>query len=275
MLSAIRRAPSTSASSSAGSGGRRGRLRERLPHLGLGLRRGRRRLVGLARLAGHRRPVQLDHLDLEQREVGVDPVGARAQRLDQRPELGLHRLDALEHLRGGLGDAADVALGALDGVGARALGVARRLVAQLLGLAVGRLLDRLGARLGRLDDPAHLLGGRLGQRLAAASLGLAVQRLHLVGQPGQVGVDRGGVVAAPPDGEVALLDGLAVQGHAGLLRGSGWSVGQPIGHPGPESARRTAGAGLWWPWPCSPTSPSSTAPSRAATPASTGASWSR
>ena len=50
------------------------------------------------------------------------------------------------------------------------------------GLLLGVALDRRGALLGGLDDRPDLLGGRLGQRGAAAALGLALERLELVGQ---------------------------------------------------------------------------------------------
>ena len=74
--------------------------------------------------AGRRR-VQLAHVARQQREVGVEAVGAGAQRLDQRAELALHRVDALEHQRGRLMDLADVVLRAFDRLVADALGLAR------------------------------------------------------------------------------------------------------------------------------------------------------
>ena len=78
----------------------------------------------------------------------------------------------------------------------------------------------VGSRgLGGLDDRGDLLAGHAGDRLGAAALRLALERLDLVGQPGEVLVDGLGLIATAADGEVALLDGLAVQGHAGQPNG--------------------------------------------------------
>jgi hypothetical protein len=196
---------------SSGGGGRRGRSGSRRAAgrrggSGRGPRRG-----GAGRAAGG--AVELGHVRLEQREVGVEPVRAGAQRLHERAHLALHRVDALEHERRLLAHPADVLAGALDRLGVDALGVRVRLGADALGVGLGVALDRGGALLGGLDDGPHLLGGRGGQGGAAATLGGARERVDLVGQLREVLVDGLGLVAPPADGEVLLLDRLTVQGH--------------------------------------------------------------
>src|SRR5205823_5313173 len=110
--------------------GRRGReLRPVEIDRGVGgplfLRRRRfvRELLGGGRLgalsAGSR---QLAHVALQQGEVGVQAVGTRPQRFEQRRQLALHRVDALEHVRSRLVDARDVLVAARGGLVADALG---------------------------------------------------------------------------------------------------------------------------------------------------------
>ena len=104
------------------------------------------------------------------------------------------------------------------GLGALLLGGLAGLLADAARLEVGLALDVGGALLGGLDDQAHLLGrgARRASRRAGATTRLSC--LHLVGEHGQVRVDGVGVVAPSPDGEVTLLDGLTVKGHAWISR---------------------------------------------------------
>ncbi len=185
---------------------------------GLGGRRRRRGSTG-GRPAGG--GVELAHVPRQQREVGVQAVGARAQRLDERAELALHRVDALEHERGRLVDLADMLLRALDRLVARALGVAGRVLGGLVGVLARVALDRGGAGLGRLDDRLHLRAGDGGQRRAAGGRRLrrggrgglgALERLDLTRDRGQVRIDGRRLVAAAADGKISLLDGLTVEG---------------------------------------------------------------
>ena len=200
-----RSATSTRSSTSAGSFG-----------CGLddGRRRAGRRRLGLERASAARPTSRTSsRFPPEQLQVGVEPVRAGPQRLDQRAQLGLHRVEPLEHHRRRLGDVADVLARLRRGLLARGLRLAGGLGADLAGLLLGLALDLGGARLGRLDDRAHLVAGRRGERLGALAR-RALELLELVRERAQVRIDRLGVVAPAADWEVLLLDALSFQGHA-------------------------------------------------------------
>ncbi len=129
---------------------------------------------------------------LEPVEVAAQPVGALAQVDDELRHVALHLLDALAQPVGRRGHVRHV----LAGLGLRG-------VADLLGAALGRLDDRLdllarlrGQRRGRGDAPAHLV--------------------DLVGDPVEMGVDRGRVVTPAVAGEVVPHDRLTIEGHGPL-----------------------------------------------------------
>ena len=84
----------------------------------------------------------------------------------------------------------------------------------LAGLGLGGVADLLRAALGRLDDRLDLLAGLRGRRRGAG--GLPAHLVDRVGDPVEMGVDRGRVVAPAVAGEVVPHDRLAIQGHGPL-----------------------------------------------------------
>jgi len=124
--------------------------------------------------------------------IGDKPVGALAQIDDELRHVALHLLDALAQPVGRRGHVSDV----------------------LAGLGLGRVADLLGAALGRLDDGLDLVAGLGGQRRRGSRL--AAHLVDLVGDPVEMGVDRGRVVAPAVAGEVVPHDRPAIQGHGPL-----------------------------------------------------------
>jgi hypothetical protein len=118
----------------------------------------------------------------------------------------------------------------VGGLLASGLGFGLGLLPDLPGFLVSRALDVGSAVLGRFHDRPHLLAGRRGQGVAAAP-GRAPELGDLVGQGGKVCVDGFGVVTAPPDGEVLLLDALPVQRHLRTSRCNSLNSRQPSGRP--------------------------------------------
>ena len=134
---------------------------------------------GAAGAAAHRR--QRVGARLQAVEVAAQALGARAQIDDELRDVALHLLDALAQAVGRRGHAGHV----------------------LAGLGLRRVADLLRAALGRLDDRLDLLAGLRGQRRGDG--GLPAQLLDLVGDPVQVGVDRGRVVTPAIAGEVVRM----------------------------------------------------------------------
>ncbi len=174
-------------SGSAGSGGRRrrgGRLRRRCDgaRLGQHLRGRRRRARGGQRIGA----------GLQIAEVAAQAVGALAQIDDELRHVALHLLDALAQAVGRRGHVRDV----------------------LVSLGLRGVADLLGAPLGGLDDRLDLLAGLRGQRRRGGRL--AAHLVDLVGDPVEMGVDRGGVVTPAIAGEVVPHDRPPIQGHGRL-----------------------------------------------------------
>jgi hypothetical protein len=110
-----------------------------------------------------------------------------------------------------------VLLGLLLGLLAARPSVLSCLVASAARVLLGLAGNVGGARLGGLDYHPDLLGGRSRQGLRAPGGGQA-QLLHLDGDGLQVCVHRVGLVPPAADGEISLLDVLAVDGQAGSSR---------------------------------------------------------
>ena len=83
----------------------------------------------------------------------------------------------------------------------------------LARLRLGAVADLLGAPLGRLDDRLDLLAGLRRQRRGRG--GLPAHVVDLVGDPVEMGVDRGRVVTPAIAGEVVPHDRPPIQGHGG------------------------------------------------------------
>ena len=190
-------APGVAGGSGAGpgrrSGLRRGGLGRGGGRLGGGChdaRLGRRR-----RGRSERRPAgggELVGAGLQLVEVPAQAVGALAQVDDELRHVTLHLLDALAQPIGRRGDVRDV----------------------LARLGLRGLADLLGAALGGLDDRLDLLAGLRGQRRGRR--GPAAQVVDRVGDPVEMGGDRGRVVPPAVAGEVVPHDRLAIQGHGPL-----------------------------------------------------------
>ncbi len=235
MLSAIRRAPSSSppfvlARGGRGLGGgvaqdlagsRAGDLRRSLEDG----RSGRRRLpgpgttrsaagtgLGLELGPGHDRVLDRGQVALEQLQVGVQAVRAGPERLDQRVQLVLHRVDPLEHPRRRLRHPADVLPGLGGGVlaGGSASVLASARISRASSSAWRWMSAALVSAASTIDRTCSR-GGR-GERLGAPA-GRALELVDLLGERVQMGVNRVRVVAPPPDGEVLLLDALSIQRH--------------------------------------------------------------
>lgn len=170
--------------------------------------------------AGHRRNaavllMQIGDVALEQGEIGHEAVHPGAQAIDHGAELGIHGLNALQHARGCLAHLGDVLAGFLKRLLTGALSIARGALAKLGGLGLRLAHQLLGGRLGSLNDLLHVRAGVAGDSAGGRAISLATQLVKLISDPRQVRIDTRGVVAATRDGEVALLDGLAVKRHAG------------------------------------------------------------
>ena len=162
-----------------------------------------------------RRVVQVAHVALEQRQVGGQAVRARAQALHERAELGLHRVDALEHRRGG--PAAPGRRAPRCGRRPRRACCAAsdsRVGPDARRVLLGAALDVGGAasrRPRRSRGPARRPRGERGgptaraptepPRLARGGGQLALQALDLLGQRREVRVDGVGLVAAAAMGK--------------------------------------------------------------------------
>ena len=81
----------------------------------------------------------------------------------------------------------------------------------LAGLGLGGVAHLLRAAFGRLDDRLDLLARLRGQRRGRG--GRAAHLVDRVGDPVEMGIDRGRVVAPAVAGEVVPHDRLAIQGH--------------------------------------------------------------
>ena len=168
----------------AGGAGAGARLRRRCDgaRLGQHLRGRRRRARGGQRIGA----------GLQIAEVAAQAVGALAQIDDELRHVALHLLDALAQAVGRRGHVRDV----------------------LVSLGLRGVADLLGAPLGGLDDRLDLLAGLRGQRRRGGRL--AAHLVDLVGDPVEMGVDRGGVVTPAIAGEVVPHDRPPIQGHGRL-----------------------------------------------------------